>query len=257
MSGKLAGMVLGLRHRRALSFLRRYEGIADDADAKDLRTLRAMARQLHQRIGHIIDVADTRLTNPGSSIEKTHLPLTTEWSYRPDFWSAPVRPNGVAAVASKTQLSTSTTIYHDSAISELTVRQVKNTGALDFAPFGLRMDVFNFEGSFISLAISAPDAAIDGLRKNHIVRVGVQGESEKSIELFARLNLRHGPNTEQIVREIKFENNEAVVEFDLEYTNFNENRAEKMWIDLIFESPSMNQISLFDFVLSRHQRADL
>ena len=48
-----------------------------------------------------------------------------------------------------------------------------------------------------------------------------------------------------------------MVEFDLAYTKMNEKRVEKMWIDLIFEGPEMNQITFRDVTVSRRPRADL
>ena len=41
---------------------------------------------------------------------------------------------------------------------------------------------------------------------------------EKPLEIFARLNIKHGPNVEQIVRELPLNEEEVMVEFDLAYT---------------------------------------
>ncbi len=82
-------------------------------------------------------------------------------------------------------------------------------------------------------------------------------EMEKPLEIFARLNIKHGPNTEQIVRELPLGAKDVMVEFDLAYTRMNEKRVERAWIDLIFEGPEMNQIVLRDVTLSRRPRAEL
>jgi hypothetical protein len=82
-------------------------------------------------------------------------------------------------------------------------------------------------------------------------------ELEKKIEIFARLNIKNGPNTEQIVRELDFSQDQTVVEFDLAYSNMNERRVEAAWIDLIFEGPEMNQIVLRDLTFSRRPRAQI
>ena len=44
---------------------------------------------------------------------------------------------------------------------------------------------------------------------------------------------------------------------NLAYSNLNEKRVEKAWVDLIFEQPSMNQVILRDVTFSRRPRADL
>ena len=67
----------------------------------------------------------------------------------------------------------------------------------------------------------------------------------------------HGPNTEQMVRELPLEGGEIMVEFDLAYTKLNEKRVEAAWVDLIFEGPKMNQVILRDVTFSRRPRADL
>ncbi|MEM6564948.1 MAG: DUF6478 family protein, partial [Pseudomonadota bacterium] len=46
-------------------------------------------------------------------------------------------------------------------------------------------------------------------------------------------------------------------EFDLAYANVNEKRIEKAWLDLIFENPRMNQVTLRDLTFSRRPRAQL
>jgi len=164
---------------------------------------------------------------------------------------------GLSAVASKTMLGDEVTVFHDCTVSELTLRQLRNTREADLAPFGLRLDVFRFDGSFLSLVLNLPTASCDGLTKRHLLRMEAIIEVEKPLEIFARLNIRHGPNTEQVVRELPLYDDKIMVEFDLAYTKLNEKRIEDMWIDLIFEGPEMNQVTLRDVTLSRNPRAEL
>ena len=103
------------------------------------------------------------------------------------------------------QICDGTTIFHDCRRSELTVRQIRNTREADIAPFGFRMDVFRFDGSFLSLVIDLPEEAARGLKPKHLIRLDVIVEMEKPLEIFARLNIKHGPNVEQIVRELPLE----------------------------------------------------
>lgn len=149
------------------------------------------------------------------------------------------------------------TIFHDCKISELTLRQLRNQREEDLAPFALRMDVFRFDGSFLSVVVELPTEACQTLRKKHLIRLDMQVELEKPLEIFARLNIRHGPNTEQIVREMPLHEKDVFVEFDLAYTKLNEKRVERMWVDLIFEGPEMNQITMRDVTFARYPRAEL
>jgi hypothetical protein len=80
-------------------------------------------------------------------------------------------------------------------------------------------------------------------------------ETEKELEIFARLNIKHGPNTEQIICELPLTQDDTTVEFDLAYSNLNEKRVDSAWVDLIFEGPEMNQVTLRDMTFSRRPRA--
>jgi hypothetical protein len=59
------------------------------------------------------------------------------------------------------------------------------------------------------------------------------------------------------VRELPLNDTVPMVEFDLAYTKLNEKRVDSMWLDLIFEGPQMNQVTLRDLTLSRRPRADV
>ena len=163
----------------------------------------------------------------------------------------------MSAVPSKTDVGEEVTVFHDCKISELTLRQIRNTREADLAPFALRMDVFRFDGSCLSVVIDAPESACEGLQRRHIVRVNTIMEVEKPIEVFARLNIKHGPNTEQLVLELPLGQEDCMVEFDLGYSELNEKRIERMWLDLIFESPEMNQVTIRDITFCRYPRAEI
>ena len=107
------------------------------------------------------------------------------------------------------------------------------------------------------MVLDLPQEAKDGLKRTHILQLGTLVEVEKPLEIFARLNIQHGPNTEQLVREFPSGAREGVVEFDLAYADMNEKRVDKLWIDLIFENPQMNQITLRDLTFSRRPRAQI
>ena len=163
----------------------------------------------------------------------------------------------MSSVETRATLGDELTLFHDCTRSELTLRQLRNQRAEDLAPYGLRMDVFNFDGSFLSLVLDLPQEARNGLKRTHILQLGTLVEVEKPLEIFARLNIQHGPNTEQLVREFPSESRDGVVEFDLAYADMNEKRVDKLWIDLIFENPQMNQITLRDLTFSRRPRAQI
>ncbi len=248
-----------VRRRLHTRSLARWDAAARDAEKLDLsllRQMRSQARQMRRRVDLVTHIADGRLTLPRIGSNAIRKPAQADWAYRPELWRGPISPVGISAVENRTRIGNAATIYHDCAISELTLRQVRNTREGDLAPFALRMDVFKFDGSFMSLVLDMPESAVDGLRRNHILRMEAEVETEKSLEIFARLNIKYGPNVEQVVRELPLDGRDIFVEFDLAHTKVSEKRLERMWLDLIFEGPEMNEINLRDITFSRRPRAD-
>ncbi len=228
-----------------------------DTDLKSLRFQRTRARQLRQYLNTLIANAESRLALPYIGSTAFPKPHGVDWAWRPELWREPLSQKGLSSVESKEMLGSEVTLFHDCHVSELTLRQLRNTREKDLAPFGLRMDVFRFDGSFLSLVVDLPFAAVDGLKRHHLLRMDTIVELEKPLEIFARLNIKHGPNTEQIVRELPLNEEDIMVEFDLAYSRLNEKRIDKAWIDLIFEGPEMNQVILRDLTFSRRPRAEL
>ena len=223
----------------------------------NLRRERMHARRLRHLLNEVISVADNRLALPMIGSHAFPKPHGTDWAWRPALWREPLDIPGMSSVESKSMLGQEVTLFHDCTRSELTLRQLRNTREADLAPYGLRMDVFNFDGSFLSLVLDLPSAAVEGLTKRHLVRMDTIVELEKPLEIFVRLNIRHGPNTEQLVRELPLHEVNRMVEFDLAYINLNEKRIERAWVDLIFENPQMSQVTLRELTFSRNPRADL
>ena len=260
MAGHFVTMTKFTDHFFQRAALRRWHNAARRAPTMalgDLRGWRGRARALDHQLRRLMHVADSRLMLPLIGTNAIQRPAGSDWAWRPEIWRGPIVPPGRAAMANRAMFGDEATIFHDCAISELTLRQIRNTREQDLAPFGLRMDVFRFDGSFLSLVIDLPADAVHGLRKKHLLRLDTTLELEKPLEIFARLNIKHGPNTEQLVRELPLHQDEVMVEFDLAYTKMNEKRVDRMWVDLIFEGPEMNQILLHDLTFSRRPRAEL
>jgi|TARA_B110000902_G_C14268795_1_gene572368 hypothetical protein len=229
--------------------------LASETKLSKLRQLRNSARLLRTHLNRLIHKADERLALPVIGSNSFPRPHNADWAWRPKLWRGPLSSPGMSSVQTKSTLGDETTLFHDCSLSEITLRQLRNRHEEDLAPYGIRLDVFKFDGSFLSLVIDMPSGATNGLKRNHLLRMNCIVEMEKPLEIFARLNIKHGPNTEQIVRELPLHEVDVMVEFDLAYSTLNEKRVEKAWIDLIFEGPEMNQVILRDLTFTRRPRA--
>lgn len=244
-------------YRRALQRWALSAREARTAKLNILRKQRTRARLLRAHLDRLIHTAEERLVLPVVGSNSFPKPHNADWAWRPELWRGPLSIPGLSSAQNNSMLGDEVTLFHDCDRSEITLRQVRNTRQEDLAPYGLRIDVFRFDGSFLSAVVDLPKDAVNGLKRTHVLRVSSIIEMEKPIEIFVRLNMRHGPNTEQIVREVQVTGKDIEIEFDLAYCTLNEKRIEKAWVDFIFEGPEMNQVTLRDLTFSRRQRAQV
>lgn len=251
------GLIGRFLHGRIRARLQSAARAAPDADLTALRAQRQQARQLLTPLQELAHSADARLALPHVGSTTFARPAGTDWSWRPKAWRAGVAQPGVAPAVSKSTLSNEITVFHDCPDAEITLRQIRNKSEDDFAPYGLKLEVFHFAGSYLSLVIEIPPASCANLRKRHLIRLAAVIEREQAINIYARLNVKNGPNTEQILLTLPNDAPDTMVEFDLAYSQLNEKRAERMWVDLMFENPQMNQITIRDLNFARYPRADV
>lgn len=240
--------------------LRRWTGAAQAAETAELSQLREqrdVAKRLRGRLDRLLHVAEDRLALPRVGSNVFSKPVGTKWSWRPAMWRGPVSPKAVVGVEPGEALGPSVKVFHDCPKEEMTFRQLRNTREEDLAAFGLQLDVLGFQGSFVSLVIDLPDDAAEGLRKRDIMQVHMVLEAERPMGLFARLNIKCGPNAEQLVQEVPAGQRDAIVDFDLAYANVAENRVDALWLDLILDDPGMNQLRLRDLTFCRYPRAEM
>jgi hypothetical protein len=257
MAGQLAAIIDRWRLRKVQDYWARKAEAAPTLRPLALHGLRTQARSMRRQLDRVIHAADHRLGTPAIGAGLPRLPLGTDWSWRADAWRGPLSQPGLIAGSDRNRISDDLSLYHDCPLGEVAVRQGRNTGADDRAPYGLKVEVFGFEGTFLSLATTLPPEAVRGLKARHLVRVDAMIDADRPLKAYARLNVRHGPNVAQIVRELPGLAGEVVVEFDLAYAKLDDTRIERAWLDLIFNDAAMSGIDLRDLVVSRRPRAEL
>jgi hypothetical protein len=257
MSGRLRAIVDQWHLRKVQARWAAATEAAPDLAPFDLRALRAEARGLRRQIDRVIHATDSRLASPGPGAELPRQPLGTDWAWRPEAWRGPLPYPGAIAATGRTELGDNLAFYHDCPLAEVILRQVTGGEPWHRAPQGLALEVFGFRGSFLSLAIGLPRAAVSGLKSRHLITVDAVVESDRPARGFARLNVRHGPNDAQLVSDLPVGRGKGTAEFDLAYAGLDETRIERAWLDLIFNDCAMTRITLRDVVVSRRPRAEL
>ena len=257
MASRIAKAVQDWHQRRTEARWARLAEAAPELESHELRAPRTEARGMRRQLDRVLQAADARLAVPPLGAGLPQLPLGTDWSWRPDLWRGTLREPGAVASGDRTVLGEGVTLYHDCPLGEVVVRQVRNDRPEDRAPYGLAIDVFGFQGSFLSLALNLPEAAVEGLKARHLVRAAMVIDCDRPVKAFARLNIKHGPNLAQPVSNLPEDGRDKVAEFDLAYAGLNDRRIERAWVDLILNDAAMSRIVIRDLVVSRRPRAEL
>lgn len=257
MAGRIARGVEGWLQRRTEERWARLAEAAPGLESHELRALRTEARGMRRQLDRVLQAADARLAVPSLGAGLPQMPPGTDWTWRPDLWRGALADPGAVALGERTALGEGVALYHDCPLGEVVVRQVRNDRPEDRAPYGLAIDIFGFKGSFLSLALNLPEAAVEGLKARHLVRAELIVESDRPCRAFARLNIKHGPNLAQPVSNLPDAGRNKVAEFDLAYAGLNDRRIERAWLDLILNDAGMSRIVIRDLVVSRRPRAEL
>lgn len=223
----------------------------------ELTGLGAEMRAWRHKIDRMGAAVETEMLSRVTAVDGIDRPDQCDWAERSGPWHHAVRPRAHVNLASPTEIGSGVKLFHDANYADMSLRQDRVPSHVTGSTYGLVMEIYRFDGSFVSLVQDLPDAALKGLTLNHFIAVHLNIECEQEIEVYSRLNVQHGPNMEQIVRQVAIDGNRGVAEFDLAYAKINEKRLEKAWIDLIFESPEMNRVALWDMVMVRAPRADI
>ena len=222
----------------------------------DLASVVSDAKQKRSELDDVIFAAEDRITLPRLETNNFQAPRDADWIWRPEGWRADIGSKGVAAASRKTVLGREIQLFHDCPTSSIILRQQRNQRSTDLSPFGVSVEVFQFDGSFLSLALQLPDEALNGLSIRHIFQMDMVMNAENHMGVFARLNIKHGPNVEQLLNRIATDQTNVSLEFDLGYLKLNEKRLERIWLDIIFEDPAMNYINIRDLAVFRRPRGE-
>ena len=250
-------MLTKITDRRTLRRWTRAAHAVDHLDASALQDLQRQANRLSRRLSTVLHAAEQRLAATRSTPANLSAPTHTDWAWRPMLWSGPVHPVGAADIASGTRISTDAAIFHDCARNEITLRQTRAPQINAPSQFQTTLDVLGFGGSYLSLAVDLPAEAIHGLTQRHIFTLFADLTAERDIDIYARLNLRFGPNVDHVTCKLDPAANAQCVEFDLATTRIDDTRLNRAWIDLIFEAPAFNKITLHSVALNRRPRAEV
>ncbi|GLQ35568.1 hypothetical protein GCM10007939_18510 [Amylibacter marinus] len=247
--------------RFALREHRRYWQRAAESDRatslSDIAELRRKARKSKAQLEAFDVFAAQRLSLPAIDSNAMRKPQRTTWAYRPGLWAAPLSSYGATSVKNKTSLNPETTIFHDSKINEITLRQIRNRNRKFLSPYALHMDVLTFGGSYLSVMLNMPSDILKNLSKDTLLRVNLLMEIQFPTDVYVRLNLQNGPNHQQVAQQIDPLEPDIALDFDLYSTDFSPENTTAVWLDILFDNPEMNQMILRDLCVFARPRPSI
>ncbi|MGR3465900.1 DUF6478 family protein [Limimaricola sp.] len=191
-------------------------------------------------------------TGAGRAASPLRLP-GADWAWRPGAWAGAGPEAGPLSAPAGCELGDGVRLFHDADAPDIRIAR-PGGGAGAARPLGF--DLPGFDGGFLSLAIALPGAALAGLGRHHLLGIDVAFGAARPARVFARLNLRQGPNAEALLRSLP-ETEQTGTEFDLWPTETDPARVDEGWIDLIFEPPLPARLDIHDLVIARRLRAAL
>lgn len=187
-----------------------------------------------------------------TSIGGVVVPHAADWAFRPAAWSAPQSHAEFAGIRSGTEIAPGIKLFHDHPEDAVTLRQ-SPTGTEGPASCTLALAIETAGARFASLAVDLPEGACSGLERDFLVVCGLAIEGPDGTRAFARLNLRHGPNTEQMTQALAVPG-VPCAEFDLFHSDVDTDAVSAAWIDVIVADPVPGTYVIGDFTAFRRRR---
>ena len=234
---------------RALRWLDRVDGSRTQVDATVLRSHRASLRRLSRRLDAVVANVEEAAAEGQQHIIA---PSGSDWSWRPQLWAARQRTTSSVLAGGPLRFGAESAVFTDGGDNQVIARQTLTRNPGDATPYGLKIEVFQFSGSYVSVTIDLPPSAVRGLSVKHYLSARIDLAAEADMQCYAVLNLASGPNKERLVEGFRPSDRAIDVTFDLSGTHFDANRLERIWAEVIFEPKGMNAVHLRDVTLYRN-----
>lgn len=213
----------------------------------ELRVFAANLRQEIQNSSALLARAETQIALGECGRVRGRALSLQQRRHPPVLW----KPKSGSSLGDDLQL------FFDGVDSELVVRQRQFSGGSDEAPFPLEIEMYHFDGSFLSVVLNLPEDLVQGASDQDVFELSFSISSEFDCEIFLRLNIQHGPNESQMTRSCQTASRRQVQSFDLAEVGLSHRSVGRIWADVIFSDPAMNRIVIGDLIARRRTRAQV
>jgi hypothetical protein len=132
-----------------------------------LRQQRREALALQRQLGEVLPGINGVLQPPAGRVSGVSAWLQDALGLAPRALDRALSHQFWPGEQSGARLMPNTKVFFDDATCALIVQQFRNDISEGFAPYGVALELFQFEGSFLSLAIDLPDELYETLPKTN------------------------------------------------------------------------------------------
>lgn len=153
-----------------------------------------------------------------------------------DVFALPLALKRSDQPASGSQICDGLTLYHDASDGLFAWQQT--------ASQAFKLTVYQFHGSYLSLAIGIADGVISDMRRQGYLRVTKDVSASRPIAAFLRLNVLTDGRHQQMHQTLIVDRGQRSTSFDLDGLPGEFGPIDNAWLDLIFADPQMVEITL-------------
>ena len=147
---------------------RRLQRAAREKTAK-LRQQRREALTLQTQLADVLERINDELHHRLGDSKTYWHGSTMLWSWRPELWTVRCPSRSGPVVQSGARLTSNTKVFFDGGDRAVIFKQLRNDISQGFAPYGVALELFQFDGSFLSLAIDLPDSLCGTFAKDKLI----------------------------------------------------------------------------------------
>lgn len=243
----VSDLLRAFRLKRARRHWSALPGFIARAGHDDLAEIGAQAKTMEKLVARVKTSLAKRYADVHAQLPDA--PPRSEEQHVPGPWLMRVSPCRVFPGRGQTRLG-EVELFHDGQICEVTCQQAVFEDEL-----GVDIDALGFDGSYVSMVLQTPAGFRENLTRSTLIGATIDARDETNAPLHLRLNVRHGPNIERMVREVEVNRGRQMIEFDIFHTDVEPSDISEVWLDLILNNVRMNRFVIRGVQIFRRPRA--
>lgn len=178
-------------------------------------------------------------------------PPGIHWRSGYGIFAAPLAVRRGANPQSGSEICPGLRLFHDAGPGAVfSWSQTLGAFARPAADPGLRLTVYDFPGSFVSIVAEVPAEAASALGPGRKVGVEIEATPLRPLTCFLRLNLTGDSARETLHETLVLATGTREVDFDLDGLEIGAGACRAAWLDIILHAPRMCRIDIARLVLS-------